>query len=557
MHNDRHAVGSDSLFGRCSCHSFAERLWRRGGRADCAVPTRNGKSKVTCESSPLPPLSPLESINNSIYPLFQDRSTILEQLVCNERVSEGAVSTDGDLLLLSTTTMSDEETTTTDDDDQEREETTREGATAGSESETDTAINKIVSEIQSITTNETLSRELEPMKPRKQQPLKKYNPAEKKKYKKSSEDRKYMKTVLKADSLTTTTMVAETKTLAVDELNKQTKDIELADANVREERVRRETLETSSSTTGGTRKDEPEAEINISSTTAENSFTENLFVESYSEDPISASVGLTTVDGGEETTEAELITNVTELDRSTFATTTTITEEINHLTTTTTPLIETIDQSTTKSEMDDFSSAVHTDPPKGTISHPMHMSTDMTREQEAMQLREKEKKATNPQDHFVPPMLLVKAKFTAIKQHVNNMMINSANYDGQKENRHNAIETQIGEATNDISKFYPASTEKAQLNEDKEVLLEIPQDMWNKSTSTAASVVPNETTTANEDKLEVEPPTKVPGEVKDEAKKYHSEFTFSNIENYKPYRPNRRRQLTKSPSHSYLRKILG
>lgn len=197
----------------------------------------------------------------------------------------------------------------------------------------------------------------------------------------------------------------------------------------------------------------------------------------------------------------------------------------------------------------------HSAQPKGAITHPMHISSDMTKElldavdEKAQQNNKKLLASQQQQDHFVPPMLLVKAKFTPAKQqppHVDlqeNVRIQSNQIDS---------ESPLAESTNDISKFYPASTGKP--NQGPTILADDAMKNGENSISDSdsfSSPTPVISLAASTQG------TESGSGAAETVKKYHSEFTFSNIENYKPYRPNRRRVLTKPETHSYLRKILG
>lgn len=445
----------------------------------------------------------------------------------------------------------------------------------------DLAINKIVTEIQSIATNESLNGELEPLKPRKQP--KKFNPLDEKKQKKLKKypggikDKDQVEKSVTSEPENTFTTGSTVFVTRSKRMRKE--DLKPLDAGhqVKEERVRRETLDIPIAT--GTTAATEETPIEVTTTT--NLIEEDTLLN-YTGDPF---VSTSSLDGNLEEFANEAM-NVTEgegeepsvspIPPSNEPVLTTIQPEVNH----------------------EISGTPHSAQPKGAITHPMHISSDMTKEQlERAQPQSPPPPAQQPkdkilanqqqqQDHFVPPMLLVKAKFQA-KQPVNKQHIdaqeNLTTFDAGNSTANSSdhqiqhtLESPMMETTNDISKFYPASTEKAAtaMNEENKVLVDIPTEHGEEKNSSVTPVEENvKTTTTVTVPSTITIPTSTESPLvtsstaekveeatttaADPVKVQHSEFSFSNIENYQPYRPNRRRSLTKPRSHSYLRKILG
>lgn len=408
---------------------------------------------------------------------FQDRATVLSQLVCNNVAS--STSTEG-------TSASDE----------------------------DAAINKIVTEIQSIATNDSLNGELEPLKPKKQP--KKFNPLDKKKVKRVflEKEAKMGKKVSQAEHSLTADRTAPTEILPRSKKMRE-EDLRPMEGEKKEERVRRETLTMPSSTA-----DEMEVYV---ATTGNSIDEEALTLSNYTTEE-DYSVSPTPEDESFDWT-SEGVNNVTEPDIESTSSAPDTTEALT--TTTNQPVILKVSATTTRSE------------PQATqrpITHPIHVASDTLKEVE----EPPKKQVANQQDHFIPPMLLVKAKFTSP-------------VDAQ-----HTIETPLQETTiNDISKFYPASTEKT-ISEGNKILVEIPEHnstLDAVATSTSSHLpLPVASQTAN---TEAAASVSASPETPKEAETQKSEFSFNNVENYQPYRPNRRRALTKPASHSYLRRILG
>lgn len=458
------------------------------------------------------------------------------------------------------------------------------------------AINKIVTEFQSIATNDSLNAELQPMKPRKQLPkTKKPIPVEKK-FKRIQLEKEQRGT-------TTTTVMATmelAKTSASDkeETEEQigvtnsgesehlprSKKMRVEDlkSSTREERVRRETQNVPISTAGA-------SVIHLSTTVSIPLVTE----QAEEQDDLMNSTG-TLFLSNTNRTEGELGSggywpmyngqNLTG-DMDEDAENTPSSSPVSLI-------------STTESDNNVERFGVpHSAQPKGAITHPLLISSDMTKELNEI-VEEKVHKSNkrilaDHQDHFVPPMLMVKSKFVAGKQHID-AQENLTTFDANETAPINFTASSQVEASNDISKFYPASTEKPSEVEVEQVLEKIPEPVLKvsessiivtttvdavssaapdstspslsaspatetDSPSSAAPSIhpPEETITSTGSVIEVAETVAADAAVAAKEPSYHSEFSFSNIENYKPYRPNRRRMLTKPRSHSYLRKILG
>lgn len=496
--------------------------------------------------------------------------------MCNNVASAASAaysSTEGDLYATSDESLY---TSATEEDST----TATTATTTMTKSSMDQAINKIVTEIQSIATNDSLNGELEPLKPRKQP--KKFNPMAEKKLK---QFRKAEKTVSQAERSLTTDRTDPTETLPhIKRMRPEDyKRIDLeanAEAHSREERVRRETLNIPLST-GATATEEGNAAI---TTTAMEEGT--LFIANYTEDSLSSSSATTSssgVDGNLDWNNGD--ENVTQEEDAELS------AASESAKTETLQLSSTV-PSETLPTMIEISGTPHSAQPKGSITHPMHISSDMTKElletpppavQEQPPTKSKKDKErammANQQDHFVPPMLLVKAKFTPGKQHID-AQENLTTFDGVPAEIQHTIESPIMETTNDISKFYPASTEKAMIPENK-MLVEIPEPAANINTTSVAptaALVPKKgyqssteaastmtvltssaSTPADAITGTTESPVTISTTTQEAETKEapRSEFSFTNIENYQPYRPNRRRSLTKPASRSYLRRILG
>ena len=503
--------------------------------------------------------------------LFQDRATVLSQLTCNNvgagaAASSSSVATEGGEFYAT----SDESLYTTED------EVTATVAAASSvalssssvsppttRSSMDSAINKIVTEIQSIATNDSLNGELEPLKPRK---TKKYNSMGEKKYKKVSLAKVTEKPLKPVTLRTSPSTIADkeilprVKKMRPEDLKHNADTLVDELAMTREDRVRRETLNLPMST-GAAAVEETEETVQDNSTTP-SSVDDDLFLISNGTDDTLVSVTTLeeNLDSWNNGTEVEVESSSpapVEEDAPTVVTTTT--QQL--------PL--------------EISGTPHSAQPKGSITHPMHISSDMTKELNEV-LPQKKIKVVNQQDHFVPPLLL--AKFTPGKQHVDtheNLL--ESNFTSPPTD--NTIESPAMETTNDISKFYPASTPKAiasdhsdqehkiiveglpEVNVTEEtpstVKVEVSSSTVDSSASTTTTLLPEAsstpavTTTTTVEPVTSETPTTAPAKADEEPQKYHSEFSFTNVENYHPYRPNRRRSLTKHSSHSFLRKILG
>lgn len=224
---------------------------------------------------------------------------------------------------------------------------------------------------------------------------------------------------------------------------------------------------------------------------------------------------------------------------------------------------------------------------KGTLIHPLHISSDMSKAvtQNPGPIVQKHNHTVYNEndDHFVPPMLLVKAKFTSSGKIHPEVYDPSLLQDLTPAPDHKTdsttrqhVNATASSTTNDISKFYPASTEKQSLENEVRPTKVV-------ESTTVGHLTPSSTTTSTEIPVKSTEIASTPETVnsvkenefsdqtdsddgnelqhvdKPHTHPLHAEYenSFSNIENYKPYRPNRRRALTKPESVSYLKKILG
>ncbi|XP_059615589.1 uncharacterized protein LOC132261078 [Phlebotomus argentipes] len=225
------------------------------------------------------------------------------------------------------------------------------------------------------------------------------------------------------------------------------------------------------------------------------------------------------------------------------------------------------------------------------IIHPLHISSDSSKQASGFVKphRKDDSPQVSPDDHFIPPMLLVKAKFTATstRSHLEvatespNSTLNSS--DGSQTDkaaeevptpaRDNATDTESRDETSTVGELPSSSptvsppvnngaiTDKAELIQ--EVTTSAPSSRQPPSdTSEGGKGATAEDATSQADKSSSAAELETTLSPSSSSfllaqRRLDYENSFSNIENYQPYRPNRRRSLTKPDSVSYLKKILG
>ncbi|XP_055712964.1 uncharacterized protein LOC129807609 [Phlebotomus papatasi] len=243
--------------------------------------------------------------------------------------------------------------------------------------------------------------------------------------------------------------------------------------------------------------------------------------------------------------------------------------------------------------------AISTDEGTGkNIIHPLHISSDSSKQASGFikpPHRKEESTQLTADDHFIPPMLLVKAKFTAssTRSHFEvvtespNSTSNSS--DGNPIKQVTAEESLAKESetetnntgstlTSDLPSSLPtvsppvhngAITDKSELIQ--EVTPSSPatrQSLAPSGSTVSGESVRGNTESANANISQSKKVTSTTESVETTISPSNSNYllaqrrldyenSFSNIENYQPYRPNRRRSLTKPDSVSYLKKILG
>uniref|UniRef100_A0A1B0CEE9 C-type lectin domain-containing protein n=1 Tax=Lutzomyia longipalpis TaxID=7200 RepID=A0A1B0CEE9_LUTLO len=250
---------------------------------------------------------------------------------------------------------------------------------------------------------------------------------------------------------------------------------------------------------------------------------------------------------------------------------------------------------------------VYTDEGTGkNIIHPMHISSDSSKQASGFVKplhRKDNSQQVSADDHFIPPMLLVKAKFTAMppKSHfelaTESTISSVTNFSEASEVRETSEEMPDGkknstEAENrddsSTSGDLPSSSptvsppvNNGAITDKSELIQEVTSSPPSPSQHREPSVAPSGPTgsdgesgrdgitedasadTTHGDKststATVQETTLSPSSSNYllAQRRLDYENSFSNIENYHPYRPNRRRSLTKPDSVSYLKKILG
>ncbi|CAD7089863.1 unnamed protein product [Hermetia illucens] len=213
-------------------------------------------------------------------------------------------------------------------------------------------------------------------------------------------------------------------------------------------------------------------------------------------------------------------------------------------------------------------------------------------------------------NHFIPPMLLVKSHYTSLKPHpegetapITNLKVESTtlNHDitsqttfgtTMNSTTHTTLITDSAKVAN--TTFQPSqasqNTQHHQIVEIKIGSSENPSVFsitTRPTTTTSTSPVTQDSTMANpitetESNVHSDPsstrvqteqqqPTQSHNEIpaamvntnseatseQTDSQETHAKNKFSNEENYQPYRPNRRRSLTKPETTNYLKKILG
>ncbi|GAB0094064.1 hypothetical protein DMENIID0001_092850 [Sergentomyia squamirostris] len=236
------------------------------------------------------------------------------------------------------------------------------------------------------------------------------------------------------------------------------------------------------------------------------------------------------------------------------------------------------------------------------IVHPMHISSDSSKQATSgfsKSHRKEEATQVSADDHFIPPMLLVKAKFTSApstRPHLEtvtespNSTINSVDENHIKEEssegsaavqaKENATETEAqeeGSTSDDLPSSSPTASppvsHSSAVTDKKELIQEVTPSSTPSPAPSAAASMNTESlqTTAKDGNNDQNQPDSTPAAVESAdttlspsssnyllaQRRLDYENSFSNIENYQPYRPNRRRSLTKPDSVSYLKKILG
>uniref|UniRef100_A0A6B2EFG8 Putative proteoglycan 4-like protein n=1 Tax=Phlebotomus kandelakii TaxID=1109342 RepID=A0A6B2EFG8_9DIPT len=227
------------------------------------------------------------------------------------------------------------------------------------------------------------------------------------------------------------------------------------------------------------------------------------------------------------------------------------------------------------------------------IIHPLHISSDSSKQASGfVKTPRRESSQQSQDDHFIPPMLLVKAKFTATstRSHFEvatespNSTINSPEgnqTEGAAEDiRENATETDNKEESStpdDLPSSSPTVSppvNNGAITDKVELIQEVTPSVSSSRQSPApsgATVSGESVRGTTEDVNSTSQGDKSTSVATDQEttlspsssnyllaqRRLDYENSFSNIENYQPYRPNRRRSLTKPDSVSYLKKILG
>lgn len=193
-------------------------------------------------------------------------------------------------------------------------------------------------------------------------------------------------------------------------------------------------------------------------------------------------------------------------------------------------------------------------------------------------------KWSKTEDHFVPPMLLVKTKFHPIYPHISNSKTTTnqiADFTPTETSSSSLIISDITtEASNDMArsntrpngieitvsnnyvnqKMIPSNAQIPGLinSADNEIQIDTDKLKENDSIDTVNTNFMAENLFSNNDKvINSDADEKIlSSSVFYPLNTHHSEKSLSNFENFKPYKRNRRRLLTKSDHSSYIKRIL-